>query len=202
MKNQSIVNILLICLALLGGQGCSAMAGDSLPTVTTIYTTAPSNPQAAAALPFEQSLYKDHDARFEIYYPDTWKLVRSTNAADTIHFVKLAIGDEVNHAAVTVIVQGVARNLATVAETARQTIQTQPGVAQLMLLSEQGVEVNGLRGIEQVLTFSLAGKTMTQRLIYLQHSSYTFAISLTVEPEQLASYTPTFETMLRSFKAL
>ena len=145
--------------------------------------------------------YTDQGSRYTVAYPVDWIIAPSEESVDVIHFVNLSTTNSSNRSAVTVIVQGPALNLHAVADNARQTIQGQNGVTALQVAQEQGIEVNGMSGIDQVLTYTIAEQPITHRIVYLQHPKHTFALSLTAESALVNNYTVIYEEMLRSFLA-
>ena len=145
--------------------------------------------------------YADAQNRYTVHYPEGWVVTSGQDAANTTHFIYLDAADQADRAGISVVVQGAAQELATVAAAANQTIAEQPNVLNLAIVDEQPLEIGGLRGLRQTLRYELAGRAMAQQVVYLGQWRYTFAISLMVTDENLATYAPIFEQFVQSFQA-
>jgi PsbP-like protein len=187
---QRLIHLLFLSLLV----GCTT--NSALPEVTASFRQS-DTPRVTG----EWETYTDQGSRYTVAYPADWIIAPSEGSADVIHFVNLSTSNSSNRSAVTVIVQGPAFNLRAIADNARQTIQEQNGVIGLQVIQERGIEVNGIRGIDQVLTYTIAEQPITHRIVYLQHPQHTFAFSLTAESALVNNYTVIYEEMLRSFLA-
>ena len=185
----------LFLLALVGG--CTAAQGPGPATLPADSAAAPS----PMTPPPGWLSYADAQNRYTVHFPEGWVVTSGQDAANTTHFIYLDAADEADRAGISVVVQGPAQELATVAAAANQTIAEQPNVLNLWMTDEQAVEIGGLRGLRQTLRYELAGQAMAQQVVYLGHWRYTFAISLMVTDENLATYAPTFERFVQSFQA-
>jgi hypothetical protein len=145
--------------------------------------------------------YVDAAGRFEAEYPNTWIVVQEEGSPDEVYFVNPGSMDQ--RVATGIIVQGASRDLGNVAEAADAYLRQQQGVSEFRLVEEVGVEVNGLRGIERLVTYTLAGeetRQFSQRTVYLQHPEHTFVLNMTVLSETLEQNSLIFNQLLRTFQ--
>ena len=152
---------LLLCLLLIG---CPAPVA-ALPPVTQSFE------QGIAIDANRWQEYQDEQGRYRVAVPIQWSQLQSAESTDIIHFVNLAESG-VTRAGITIIVQGPTANLQAVADGAQKTLQTQTGISALNVISEAGITVNGLRGLERVLQYKIAEQSLTNRTIYLQHPNH------------------------------
>ncbi|MFN8487650.1 MAG: hypothetical protein U0350_08675 [Caldilineaceae bacterium] len=173
----------------------SSGCGPAPLPAASVHFNQPANQLADATF----KLYQDPGRQFGLQYPATWLAAQSKNSPGATHFVNVATPNAADRVVVTVMVQGPTHDLNKVASAAQQTIADQAGVAELALVSEQGIEVNGLHGVEHVLYFTLSGQSMAQQIVYLVHPEHTFALSLMCRRDKLPTYAPLFAAILRSF---
>ena len=145
--------------------------------------------------------YQDEKGRYRVAYPVQWTLLSSAVSTDITHFVNLA-ENGTTRAGITIIVQEPNANLSAVADKAQKTLQAQNGISEFEVISEIGVTVNGLRGLERIVQYKIAEQALTNRTIYLRHPQYLFALILTTENHLLMDYTPRFEEVIRTFTVL
>jgi hypothetical protein len=143
--------------------------------------------------------YIDENGRFQLWYPDTWLIAGPEGTADQVYFVNPSLGNKASRVIVTVMVQGPTRDLVNVANAADDYIRQQEGVENFQQASQIGVEVNGLAGIERIVTYSLNSLPFSQRTLYLNDEAHTFVLNLTTPGENLEQYDSTFEEIVRSF---
>lgn len=147
----------------------------------------------------ETTTYHDGDGRFQISYPTSWIIIKN-ESPDEVHFANPSLTDEMNPIIATVIVQGPVHDLLNVARAAEETIRRQGEVENFQLVSQMGVEVNGLPGLERKISYTIRGTAITQHTIYLLHPDHTFVLSLVVPEENAPGYAPLFDAFIRGFQ--
>lgn len=160
-------------------------------------------PQKSSADAETDSLYQDAQERFLLRYPADWLIVQADESDETIHFVNLSLEDSNERVIVTITVQDAAQDLDTVADAAERFIQTQRGITNFARVYQADISVNGLRGIEHTVNYTLFEEQMAQRMVYLTHpESHTFAITMTATKTKLPKYAGTFGEILNSFDGM
>lgn len=149
----------------------------------------------------DQKVYEDSFGRFRLAFPEKFTIINSTDAPASIHLMDTTVLEgEGTNAAISVFVQDNAADIEKIASTAIDVFREQSGMNTAQLTVDQKIDFDGLSGIEQVMTYPLAGREMAVRIIYINHPQRTYAVSITTLQDNLAAYAADVEAFLQGMQ--
>ena len=83
--------------------------------------------------------------------------------------------------------------LETVSKQAKEYVSQQPGISEVILLSENVITASQMRGIENIMTYKISGNEIFIKSAYLVSGNNVFSVSM-------AGSAKTIEEMQDSFK--
>ena len=175
-----------------------ALASDAtLPAVELTFAADDLNADALAGY---YRTYDDPAGRFSVSYPEAWAWVQADDEPDKVMFVNLSLGDSAERGAVAVLIDPLARGFALNdgIQRAHEALVGGANASEVTVVKQQGVEINGLRGIDRTITYKQEGTELAARMVLLIDDAHLYSIGLTTRRENLPDYTP----VLRRYSAL
>ena len=164
---------------------------------------------ASAQTEIDLQRYVDPAGRYSISYPSAWLIAPSDTDGFDVFFVENSSDNSTVQSYFALSTQPNKVSLSTFGEYALEGAQSQPGLSNFSLVAEKNIIVNGIDGLEHIMTYSMqqtaSDATITERALahrsaILQNEFHTYSISLIVFQDQLQAYTPTFDAVLTSFQ--
>jgi len=190
----------LLCILLFGLLGCTTSSPSSSvqPTQNAVATTI--TYQASTQSDVDLQLYIDPAGLYSISYPKTWQIAPSDVAGFDVFFVQNSSDGATIQSYFAISTEQTNVELSTFGSNALKGIQDQDGLSQFELIAEQSINVNGLQGLQHVMTYSMQETPLAHRAAILHNPEHTFSISLIVFKDQLQEYKSTYDAVLRSFQ--
>ncbi|MDJ0754740.1 MAG: hypothetical protein QNJ45_14545 [Ardenticatenaceae bacterium] len=145
--------------------------------------------------------YDDDSGRFGIEYPNNWIVMADPQQPNQINFVNPSFTDSPRRAIISVLVQPSGQNLERTIDASNAFMQEQEAVTDFTINQEQTVSVNGLLGLEQLVSYQVGETEIVQRMVYLQDAQRVYVIGMASQPEEQKRLNDAFEYVLRSFES-
>ena len=150
-----------------------------------------------------QALYEtyiDENHGFSIEYVSGWKIQKSKYDDGGIHF----IDDSSNPPVVAVNVNRVKTNqsLKTVSTRAKEYVSQQPGVTDVIVLSENVITASQMEGIENIMTYKISGNEIFIKSAYLVYQDDVFSVSMAGSAKIISEMQESFKHMIQNIKLL
>lgn len=191
----------IICIVLLALIGCSNATAPPAKTSAEIEITY----QAAAQPDSQQSdidlqLYIDPQGRYSVKYPKAWVVAPSDVEGFDAFFVENSSDGETIQSYLALSSAQTATDLNHFGKAALAGVQDQDGIANFELQTERAISVNGLAGLEHIMTYAIQDRPLAHRAAIIQEPNHIYSVSLVVYADQLQSYKPAFDAVLQSFQ--
>lgn len=156
--------------------------------------------QASAQSDIELQQYIDPAGRYSISYPKAWQIAPSDVQGFDVFFVENSSDGATVQSYLAISTEPAQVDLSIFGRNALESIQNQEGLSDFSLITEQNILVNGVSGVEHIMTYSMQERALAHRAAILQDPAHTYSISLIVFKDQLPKYNATFDAVLQSFQ--
>lgn len=171
-----------------------------LPGLSTKQWPEPDLVYGKADIPDSYLVYAHDTYKYSVAFPEVWEpLAQEGSSSSELILADPGQGPSPSILAVIYGHERSGYNLTRVAESAEKEIRRQAGVSDFEVAESLTVEVNGLRGLERVLGFSIDDQALCQRIIYLDAPECIFVLAFLAREDDLGTSTPVFDSIIHSF---
>lgn len=150
----------------------------------------------------EDKVYQDALNRFEVTYPDHLTAMRNRESPNAVHIVDLTGSARTTLPfSVNIYVQEDDGELGMLTEANLATFREKSGFADAAIAMERELSINGLPAVEQLITYSVAGRQMTMLVAYIEHPRHTISVSLMADGAEVERLAKDFHAVLHGVRA-
>lgn len=149
----------------------------------------------------EPKVYADPLNRFEVTYPGHFLAMPNRESPDAVHLVDMNGSTRTTlPLSVNILVQEGEGELGKMTEAGLVMFQERSGFTDAAIVMERDLMINGFPAVEQLVTYSAAGRPMATLTAYIQHPRRTLAVSLMSTGAEIQGLSEDFHTILQGVR--